>query len=1124
MPGRAVPARIAAITENEERRRARDQIRAGASRPQPLRRRRRRHGPTMSTAGDGSTKAGEGQNPRTCRCGAAAAIDAVFCSACGARLDATAQPAAEGEAERRRISVLFADLTGFTSMTERFEPEVVRTITTDFLRIVTRSVESFGGRIEQYMGDGAMAVFGLPVADEFDAERAVRAARRIVEETAELRYTLVGSGEASVSSHVGVATGEALTANAAPELGITSPLGDAVNLAARLCSEAGPGEVVVCPVTARLVTGVVHQTSLGARPLKGKEQPVELSRVDAMTEKEPEPARSALAGRTAELVRLGAMITDAVERGSGGVCLVRGDAGVGKSRLLTELRERRADAIAGGRLRWLQVGTNRLGAGTPYKPIVDLVAALGGIDSDDDPPFVRASLDRLVEEGAAGRSDALGALHRLFDVEDATDLAADRETYQERLVAALVAGFEASCLVTPTVVAMEDLHWMDPSTLALVTQLVPRLESTTLFLLTSRRDRCPRLEFAAEVVDLVDLGVDDLERLVELRLGGPAAPGLVDLVQARTSGNPFFVEEVLSAMVDRALVVQTDGIWTIVDPTIAFAVPDTVQGVIASRVDRLSIDARRVVRHASVLGAQFSMAELEALCSESTDETGLEPAVAELVEAELLTSRAPAGGADVSLAFKHALILDVVHSGLATPDRRRLHRAAASVLEKRHGGRVHEHADILGLHYEHAGMVEPAVRHLRVAGRRALDRYAVDEANDRYERAYRLLAALAADDPRRRELGPLLTDWVLVHYYRGTWRSATDLLREHADEIEAAGDVAVEAMALAWRGFSMAIAHADVPHALSLLDRAAVLAASVDDAEALAHAHTWRAWVRFFAGRHDDALADGAMVETLLPRLADDRYPRIKSLGAVGLAHIGAGRPDDASSVATQMILIGEETGSTRSSSMGHALLCLRATVRGETDAACQAGMRAVAIANDPIYRDFARLMAIHALVAAGSIDTARRIHTELAASCGPLGLDGILLAAAPADGVLRILEGDLAVGRTTLGESITRCTETGNRFVAALAHTYREIVHARAVTREATVPTRALLRDPRFVVDVATSNRRKVSDRLRRLIAELPAMGGAGLRPLVELELGKLDVGHEKTLVSTMRRPRRRI
>lgn len=1054
---------------------------------------------------------------RCARCETVLLDGARFCSSCGTEVGAFgngAVRAAEGDEsrlavpaqsigpQRRQLTVLFADLSGFTALTAQNDPEDVRALTDSFLGVAREAVERWGGRVDQFLGDGVLAVFGDPIAREDDAERAVRAAVDISSATHGLRLPSARASPRQ-TSHIGVATGMAVTADTSNALGVTAPMGTVVNLAARLESLADADEILLCGTTAELVRRVATTAPLGDRVIKGLEHPVEVHRMVQLHRADPTgTGLSALVGRATELEVLSAAVESLVADGRGAAVVVVGEAGAGKSRLFHEIQQA-YDHGSSSAVTWLEGRGRSTGVSTPYAPIVELIESMAGIEEHHDERELRRRLAQLVDGLELPGDDVLGTLHRLFAVEDPSEASRDREGYQARLGRSIEALLIAASRRAPTVVCVQDLHWVDPSSITMLRSIVPSLRAGILFLFNSRPVDTDAILDDCTELQLLDLDVTAIGELIESRLGGFADAALTALVAERSGGNAFFAEEVLNRLVDEDSLELADHVWVLRTDAQLDDVPSTVQGVIAARLDTLPLSARSQLRHAAVFGRDFTTDDLRSLAPD------IDPmsAIAVLVRADLVR---PVGVADSPDAaeryeFKHALTLDVVRSSLTKTERRRLHRAAAISIESRMTGRTIELADVLGAHYHLAGEVEPAVQHLGVAAQRALDRYAIDEADQLYNLAYRMLVEEADDDERHRHLGALLVGWVLVHYYRGTWRSATDLLARHDDDIEASGDARVVGMALAWRGFSAAIARASIGEALELLERAIEVGERADDPEVLAHAHTWRIWARFLLGQHADALADGERVDELLDRLDDRRYVSIKAAGAVGLAQIGLGRFADARRTADWLIDTGTATGSTRATSMGQSVLSLAATVTGDVRASASFGRDAVATATDPIYRDFARVMGVHGLVAAGAVAEARAMHTDLVDSCDTLGLDGLVLAAAAAHGVLDVLDGDLTKGMSILDDAIEQAERAGSDLLASFGRVYRASIRARAVTREVSVPLTSVLRNPRFVARHALPARRCGVDELEQLLVDLPAQGGAGLRWLVSVELAKL-------------------
>ncbi|WP_380168447.1 ATP-binding protein [Jannaschia sp. R86511] len=1064
-------------------------------------------------------------------CHAPLAPAARFCSHCGA---AVGDP--PRGAERRRVSVVFADLSGFTALTEAHDPEDVRTAVEEFFALARDAVERWGGRIDQFAGDGVMAVFGDRVAHEDDAERAARAALAVRDAAPTVQVLRDGRpapGAPVLSAHVGVATGTTVTAAVTAASGVTSPMGDAVNVAARLQADADDGQVLCCGTTARLLPAHVARTPLGQRRLRGRAGPVEVFALGgAAAASATAPARrSALVGRRHELADLRAAWRRLHDGDGGDAVLVVAEAGAGKTRLLEELR----GLVVADRpdVQWWEGRTEALGATAAHAPLRQVVAAAAGVDDTADEEAVRRRLRLLVDDLDLGREDVLGPLQRLLAAPDAEEEAQDREGFRRRLPLALERLLLTAARRAPVVLCLQDLHRADPSTTQLLTALVPRLRRDVL-VVANARPAPPAASgngpgtvvlAGARTMALSDLDEHDVARLVASRLGGDVDPDLVRLVHARSGGNPFFAEEVLNRLLDQVGLVNGPQGWTRSDPRAGDGVPDTVEGVIAARLDLLPPDARRCLQQAAVLGREVTTADLLGLGTTVTApddaaaadgppapgpapvETAVETvvqavadlpgALAVLVAADLLQPAGPA-----RFRFKHVLTQEVARSGLSRPRRRALHLAAARTLAARPGGRRAELAERLGQHYREAGEVEPAVVHLSEAAAGALDRYAVAEADALYAEAYRLLLADGDAARRVRLLGPLLVRWALVHYYRGSWHQATELLVRHDDDLRACPDPAVRGLSLAWRGFSAAIARSAVDEAVALLDEAVATGRATDDAELLATAATWRAWALFLAGRHAEAVADARTVRQVADRLTDPRFPLVKSAGARGLAHIGLGEVEQARQVADWLVDTGSRTGSTRATSMGLCVRSLAALVAGEADVAADTGAQAVAAATDPIYTDMARLMAVHGMVAAGRLEQAGAVHADMVASCTALRLDGLLLAVASADGVLRLQQGRLGEGMRLLEGAITRADADGSRFLACLARVYRAAVHARVATGAAAVPVRAVLRNPGFVARHALPARRRAATELTDLLATLPERGGAGLRGLVHIEL----------------------
>ncbi|MBV9254175.1 MAG: DUF2791 family P-loop domain-containing protein, partial [Actinobacteria bacterium] len=355
------------------------------------------------------------------------------------------------EGERRHVTVVFSDLSGYTAMCEKLDPEDVRDVLEQVFTVAGKIIETYGGRIDRLLGDALMAVFGDPVASENDAERAVRAALDLHAAVDDIAPELERRTGHPLRLHTGINSGVVVTGGTVSG-GASGPLGDTVNLAARLDALAVPGEILIGPTTGALVNGAVDLEDAGLQAVKGKSEAIAVWRVRGLASVRTTPSRrhGDFVGRQEELgVLLGAL--DRVRDGQAGVINVVGDAGAGKTRLLEELRTR-----AGEHVQWMEGRAYAFGDRIPYAPVIDLISRVAEIDEGDDPEKVARKLRDAVSalyEGDA--EDVLGPLLRLYAIESEEEAAVDREVFDTRLRNAAVKVFDAIGARMPTVVVMQ---------------------------------------------------------------------------------------------------------------------------------------------------------------------------------------------------------------------------------------------------------------------------------------------------------------------------------------------------------------------------------------------------------------------------------------------------------------------------------------------------------------------------------------------------------------------------------------------------------------------------------------------------------------------------------------------
>lgn len=656
--------------------------------------------------------------------------------------------------ELRTVTVLHAEIAEQRGPAGKRGLEAVRELVSRCLARVIGEVEALGGTVTSVSGSGLQAVFGAPSAHEDDPERAVRAAFRAQS------ALLATAGDRTPALRIAVETGPALLGpiggGGKVEYGA---IGDAVTLAAALQAAAAPGSVLVGPVT-RAATGHLftwgasEQVALAASPgpvtgtYLGKPRPAAAAR------RLSRGGRGPLLGREPELATLAAAAREAA-RGHGSIVTLVGEPGLGKTRLVQECRQRFLAWAGSGRPPlWLEGRCASYASTTPYGLYQQVLASWIGVASDQPEAVVRPALERALQS-AMGDTSLLPPLARMIGLAPGSALGRmSPETLQRATFAALRAVLSRLVAAGPVVLALEDLHWADPTSLQLTRDLA-RLSAgrRLLLLITSRPEpeaEPSGLAAAGDVRRLVlkPLPADAERQLARSLVGDDASNEVLDMVLANTDGNPLFLEERLSSLLESKALVRHQGQWRLRD-TGEPDVPPVLERLVRSRVDRLSPAAREVIVVASVLGTQFQQpllatvlegSVIEGSVLEGRDAPSLDQAVKELLARNLL--REAAGPGEVSFRFWHGLIQEAIYDGLLQGERRQLHGRAAWALEANFAERP-EGAAVLGRHFAAAGEAERALRYLEIAGDHATAAFANDEAVS----SFRAALAIADEQP-----------------------------------------------------------------------------------------------------------------------------------------------------------------------------------------------------------------------------------------------------------------------------------------------------------------------------------------------------------------------------------------
>jgi class 3 adenylate cyclase/tetratricopeptide (TPR) repeat protein len=648
------------------------------------------------------------------------------------------------EGERKRVTVLFADLKGSMELLADRDPEEARKLLDPVLERMMDAVHRYEGTVNQVMGDGIMALFGAPLAHEDHAVRACYAALRMQESVKKYADEVRRSHGAVVKIRVGLNSGEVVVRAIGGDLHMDyTAVGQTTHLAARMEQLADPGAIVITPETLALAEGYVEVRSLGPVAVKGLAAAVEVyevtgagqvrTRLQAATRR----GLTRFVGRDAELEQL-RRAQQLAGDGHGQVAALVGEAGVGKSRLVYEFTH--SHRLQG----WLTLESASVsyGTATSYLPVIDLLKGYFKIQDRDDLREMREkvtgkllTLDRALEP-------TLPALLALLDVpvDDAAWQTVDPGQRRQRTLDAVKRLLLREAREQPLLLIFEDLHWIDGETQALLDALVESLGSARLLLLVNYRPEYQHAwggKTSYSQMRLDALPAESAAELLEALLGDD--PGLAPLKQLLVRrGNPFFLEETVRTLIETKTLAGERGQYRLTQPIQALQVPPTVQAILAARIDRLSSEDKRLLQTASVVGKDVPFALLQAI-AELPDEA-LRGGLDRLQSAEFLyeTGLYP----DLEYSFKHALTHEVTYGGLLQERRRELHARIVEAIETLHRDRVGEHIERLAHHAVRGELRERAVLYPRQAGLKAAARSALEDARAWFEQALGVLETL----------------------------------------------------------------------------------------------------------------------------------------------------------------------------------------------------------------------------------------------------------------------------------------------------------------------------------------------------------------------------------------------
>ncbi len=888
------------------------------------------------------------------------------------------------EGERKQVTVLFADVKGSMELAEQLDPEAWHAILDRFFAILTDGVHRFEGTVNQYTGDGIMALFGAPIAHEDHAQRACYAALHLRDEIARYATEVKREHGVGFSTRMGLNSGVVVVGAIGDDLRMDyTAQGHTVGLAQRMESLAEPNSCYLTASAATLAGGYFKLDDLGEFRVKGVAEPVRVHRLagagDAQSRFDRSRAKglSRFVGRTVDL----RVLDDAVEQtdaGNGQVVGIMAEAGTGKSRLCFEFLER-------CRARGMKIFEGRAvahGRNIPFLPILEVYRSYFGITLQDD--------SRTAREKIAGRmvvldqrfAESLPLLYDFLGVSDPQHLLPrlDPEVRQRQLIGIMREVIRTLNEVQPTVTMVEDLHWMDDASAEFIEHMVDARAGTRNLLLLNFRP-----EFRADwmqkswyrQIPLTPLGRDAIAELLADLLGkDPSLAGLATPIHERTRGNPFFTEEVAQTLIESGHLQGERGAYKLVTPVDRLEVPATVQAVLAARIDRLPEREKRLLQVASVIGKDFPEPLLASVAKLAADD--LKAALAALRRAEFIHEQAiyPV----VEFSFKHPLTQEVALGSLLKERRRQIHAAVARAIEQQDAAHLDERAALLAHHYEEAGEKALAARwHGRAAkwaGQSDL------RVGLRHWRRARELAPNIENSEERNDLALQACNEILSLGWRtgGSDEEAAAVFAQGRALVESAGDVPALALLLGRYGLMRYSVGGSAQDYARYAEEGAQLAQASHDPALRAATGQFAAYGHWSAGDGQRVLEWSARVlketgsDGLLGKALVGFSPRAAALAVGVQGSTNLGRLAEATSQSKEAERVCEELGELEVLTWLHTFQSVLAYTLGVPEFNLETGLRSLAIA-EQLDNESSRWCAYH------SVGVAHLMRNEPAAA-----------------------------------------------------------------------------------------------------------------------------------------------
>jgi len=987
--------------------------------------------------------------------------------------------------ERKYVTALFSDMSGYTAMSEKLDPEEVKEITSRIFAEISKIVDKYDGFIEKFIGDAVMALFGVPKTHEDDPVRAIKAAKEIHDVVKAISPELKEKIGKPLSMHTGINTGLVVTGEVNMEKGTHGVAGDTINVAARLSSLAEADQIIIGPDTHHQAEGYFVFEALEPTKVKGKAEPIRIYRVLSPKE-QPSTThryhglRADLIGREVELAQL-REAAEKLREEKGSVFAICGETGIGKTRLVEEFK----GALALNEIQWLDGQAYAYSQNIPYFPLIDLFNRGFQIKEGDTPEKVREKIESGVESLVGKREDIVPYIGSLYSLSYPEIEEVSPEFWKARFREAIQAILSGLAQRAPTIICLEDLHWTDSSFMDLLRFVLSEFRYPALFicvyrptinLFTSHQQSGLKAQY--QEIHLNDLSLSEAQIMLESLLKAKDIPkDLWRFIQENVGGNPLYLEEVINALIDSETLTPNNGAWSL-DRPISHDMPSTIHGIIAARLDHLESESKRVLQEASVIGRAFLYDILKS-CTQLKEQldrhlTGLERI--DLIHARSLQP-------DLEYVFKSALTQEVVYSGLLKKERQAIHERIALVMEELFQDRLSEFYESLAFHFKQGRSIHKAVDYLEKAGEKSLARYAVEESHQYFREAFELLTHIPerTTDEDGLLIG-LLNKWSLVFYYRGNFKEQLDLLLAHRDLADSLNDKAKMGMFYAWLGFAHFFRQKH-NESYEYLLKAIELGERIGNQQIIGYACAWLTWTCFNLGRLNEAIQFGERAQEIVELYPSDHYLYFKSLGGMAFTYSVKGDLKRALEMGNQLLDYGKKHSNIRSMTLGHYVKGFAYLFGEDFESATTCGEEGLRIAADPFYTQLAIILLGVTLTLNEQFQEAEDALQKNVLYSQTCGCEIIGTSASGMLGLISITKGEMSEGLKLIENALKTYSKTHSKIGIIQYESVLGRVYYQIVAKASPISFSTMAKNVGFILKNVPSAGRKAEEHFNKAI-----------------------------------------